>query len=204
MSSSNSVTHWISKLKAGDHAAAQKLWEAYFHRLVGMARKKLNGTRRRVADEEDVALSAFDSFCRGAENGRFPSLNDRDNLWHLLVVITERKARYLAVHEGRQKRGGGKVQGESAWAETANDSSAGRGLERIVDREPTPDFAAQIAEEYRRLLALLPDRDLQSVAQWKLEGYSNEEIAAKLSCAVRSVQRKLRVIRSCWSHLRSA
>jgi DNA-directed RNA polymerase specialized sigma24 family protein len=201
MSASNSVTHWISELKAGEHAAAQKLWEAYFRRLVGLARKKLQGTRRRAADEEDVALSAFNSFCLGAENGRFPSLADRDNLWQLLVVITERKARYVAVHEGRKKRGGGKVRGESAWPEKPNGSSAGRGLEQIVGREPTPDFAVQVAEEYRRLLALLPDRDLQFVAQWKMEGNTNDEIAARLGCAVRSVQRKLRVIRSCWSHL---
>ena len=60
-----SVTHWINQLKAGDPDAAQKLWERYFRRLVSLARKK-----RRAADEEDVALSAFDSFCRGAEQDR--------------------------------------------------------------------------------------------------------------------------------------
>ena len=55
-SSSGSVTHWIGLLEAGDPAAAQKLWQAYFQRLVGLARKKLRGTPRRAADEEDVAL----------------------------------------------------------------------------------------------------------------------------------------------------
>ena len=67
---------------------------------------------RVAADEEDVALSAFDSFCRGAQRGRFPQLDDRDNLWRLLVVITSRKAVDLAQHEGppevrrRRARGG--------------------------------------------------------------------------------------------------
>src|SRR5205085_443432 len=78
MSSDGSVSHWIRQLQAGDHAAAQKLWEGYFHRLVGLARAKMRGVSRRAADEEDVALSAFDSFCRGAEQGRFPKLQDRD------------------------------------------------------------------------------------------------------------------------------
>ena len=67
-----SVTQWIDRLKAGDPDAAQELWERYFRRLVGLARKKLRAAPRRAADEEDVALSAFDSFCRGAEQGRFP------------------------------------------------------------------------------------------------------------------------------------
>src|SRR5262249_49366796 len=103
MSLPGSVTDWIDRLKIGDPAAAQQLWQSYFQRLHRIARKKLQGTPRRVADEEDVALSAFDSFCRGAEQGRFPQLTDRDDLWRLLVTITARKAYQLALHEGRQK-----------------------------------------------------------------------------------------------------
>src|SRR5919206_1363508 len=108
-----SVTQWIDRLKAGDPDAAQKLWERYFRRLVRLARQKLRAAPRRAADEEDVALSAFDSFCRGLERGRFPQLQDRDDLWRLLVVITARKAVDQVQHEARAKRGGGPVQGES-------------------------------------------------------------------------------------------
>src|SRR5215471_11580657 len=75
------VTHWIGLLQAGDVAAAQPLWERYFARLVELARSRLRGAGRRVADEEDVALSAFDSFCRGAMGGRFPRLTDSADLW---------------------------------------------------------------------------------------------------------------------------
>src|SRR5438477_11121699 len=106
MAAEGSVTHWLGQLRGGDDGAAQQLWERYFQRLVGLARKKLQGTPRRAADEEDVALSAFNSFCQGAKNRRFPKLLDRDNLWRLLVTITARKAYQLGLHEGRQKRGG--------------------------------------------------------------------------------------------------
>ena len=105
MEPEGSVTHWVETLKGGDRVAAQRLWDAYFRRLVSLARSRLRGVSRRVADEEDVALSAFDSFCRAAEGGRFPRLNDRDDLWQLLVVITVRKACDLAKHEGRIRRG---------------------------------------------------------------------------------------------------
>jgi DNA-directed RNA polymerase specialized sigma24 family protein len=200
MSSDESVSQWLGRLQAGDAAAAQQLWERYFQRLVGLARKKLEGLPRRAADEEDVALSAFDSFCRGAGDGRFPQLVDRDNFWRLLVTITARKAYQLMLHEGRQKRGGNAVLDEAAFTGLADSEAGVAGLEQLLDREPTPEFAAQLAEEYQRLLASLPDAELRSVAQWKMEGYTNEEIAAKLGCALRSVERKLKVIRTLWGN----
>jgi serine/threonine protein kinase len=83
MSSPGSVTCWITDLKAGDPAAAQALWQRYFGQLVARARHRLRGQPRRAADEEDVALSAFDNFCRAAEQGRFPNLADRDDLWQI-------------------------------------------------------------------------------------------------------------------------
>jgi DNA-directed RNA polymerase specialized sigma24 family protein len=200
MSPQESVSQWIGRLQEGDPAAAQHLWERYYQRLVGLARKKLEGMARRSADEEDVALSAFDSFCRGAGDGRFPQLQDRDNLWRLLVTITARKAYQLMLREGRQKRGGNAILDEAALVNPGDSSAVQGGMEQLLDREPTPQFAAQVAEEYERLLANLPDADLRSVAQWKLEGYTNEEIASKLGCALRSVERKLKVIRSLWDH----
>ena len=87
-----SVTMWLHQLRDGDSLAAQKLWESYYCRLVRLARSKLRAMPRRSADEEDIALSAFDSFFRGVEAGRFPQLNDRDDLWQVLFMITERKA----------------------------------------------------------------------------------------------------------------
>src|SRR4051794_13381378 len=90
MPSDGSVTRWIDQLPLGDAAAVRVLWERYFHRLVGLARKKLADAPRGMADEEDVALSAFDSFCRNAGEGRFPDLTDREGLWRILVVMTAR------------------------------------------------------------------------------------------------------------------
>ena len=189
MSSEGSVTRWITQLRAGDQAAAQPLWERYFRRLVGLARARLQGAPRRAADEEDVALSAFDSFCRGAERGRFPRLDDRDDLWRLLMVITARKATRLVRDERRQKRGGG--LGLPLGGDDAN-------LEQVVDSEPTPEFAAQVAEQCQRLLDRLGDDSLRAVALRKLEGYTNEEVADLLGCAPRTVERKLKLIRALW------
>ena len=193
-----SVTHWVRELRAGNRAAAQRLWEGYFGRLVVLARQRLQGLPRRAADEEDVALSAFDSFCRGAEQGRFPQLSDRDDLWRLLVTLTVRKAHHLVRDQRAQKRGGGAVLGESALLGGADAGGPAAGLEEVIGREPTPEFAAEVAEECQRLLDRLPDEQLRTIAVWKMEGYTNEEIAQKLDCALATVERRLKVIRKLW------
>ena len=192
-----SVTHWLGALKGGDAAAAQRLWERYFDRLVRLARAKLGAMPRGAADEEDVALSAFHSFCQGAARGRFPRLDDRDNLWRLLVTITARKALDQVRRQARQKRGGGRVLVGSAQA-GGEDDTDGAGLDQVVGREPTPQFAAMVADECRRLLAALGDETLRRVALLRMEGYSDEEIAARVDCSLRTVSRKLALIRKAW------
>jgi RNA polymerase sigma factor (sigma-70 family) len=190
MSPEGSVTRWLGQLQEGDPAAARQLWERYFRRLVGLARKKLQGAPCRAADEEDVALSAFDSFCRCAEAGRFPQLADRDGLWRLLVTITARKAAHQVRDEGRRKRGGGAARLTNADAESV--------LEEVLSREPSPEFAAEVAEECQRLLRRLGDKELEAVALKRMEGYTVEEIAKLLSFAPRTVKRKLALIRTIW------
>ena len=192
-----SVTHWLGALKGGDAAAAQSLWERYFDGLVRLARARLGAMPRGAADEEDVALSAFHSFCQGATRGRFPRLDDRDNLWRLLVTITARKALDQVRRQARQKRGGGRVLVGSAQA-GGEDDTDGAGLDQVVGQEPTPQFAAMVAVECRRQLAALDDETLRQVALLRMEGYSDQEIAARVDCSLRTVSRKLALIRKAW------
>jgi DNA-directed RNA polymerase specialized sigma24 family protein len=192
-----SVTRWIDDLKAGDDIAAQRLWERYFQELVRLARANLRAAHRGAVDEEDIALSAFDSFCRGAERGRFPRLDDRESLWRLLVTITVRKVADQVERQCRKKRGGGRVRGETALAGEDSDAG-GAGLDWVVGREPTPEFAAMVADECRRLLETLGDETLRRIALLRMEGYSDGEIASQLDCGVRTVGRKLELIRKIW------
>jgi DNA-directed RNA polymerase specialized sigma24 family protein len=196
MTPGGSVTNLLRLFKVGDPDAARRLWDRYCRRLLGLARTRLQGVPRRAADEEDVVLSAFNSFCRAAEQGRFPRLDDRDDLWRLLVLLTARKALDLREHEARQKRGGGRVQDEAALADPG--AHADDALARVIGREPTPELAALLAEEFERRMDQLGDAQLQCVALRKLEGYTDAEIAAELGCVERTVARRLRVIRSLW------
>jgi RNA polymerase sigma factor (sigma-70 family) len=191
-----SVTHWIARLKGADQTAAQRLWEKYFGQLLARARHKLAGAPRRAADEADVVQTAFASFFQAAQHGRFPRLHDRHDLWQLLVCITDRKAYDLLRYEGRARRGGGNVLNEAAPGEGRD---SGRDpLTGLLSQEPSPEFAAMLAEEYRRLLDLLGDPDLQHLAVLKMEGYTVEEIAARLGRVPRTVKRRLQMIRQIW------
>jgi DNA-directed RNA polymerase specialized sigma24 family protein len=194
-----SITRWIGDLKSGGDAAAQHLWERYFERLVRLARKKLQTSRRArtVEDEEDAALSAFDSFCRGVERGRFPRLADRDDLWRLLVVLTARKALDQIQRQAAARRGGDHLVREFTGLD-GSDAPGGDALDRLMGSEPTPEFAAMVAEEHRRLRTALGDASLCQVLDLRLEGFTREEIAKKMGCAVSTVKRKLDMIRQTW------
>ena len=191
-----SVTRWIDELKGGEDAATERLWGRYFDRLARLARERLRAVPRTVADEEDIALSAFDSFFVGVERGRFPQLEDRHHLWGVLVTIARRKAADHAEQQNRLKRGGGRIQDEAALA-----GADGEGL-RITEfagAEPTPEVVAATTDEIRRLFELLPDESLRAIALLKMEGHTDKEIASSLDCALRSVERKLMRIRNLWA-----
>jgi DNA-directed RNA polymerase specialized sigma24 family protein len=191
-----SVTRWVGGLKAGDPESTRQLWERYFADLVRLARSRLRDAPRAAADEEDAALSAFDSFCRGAGRGQFPRLDDREDLWRVLVTITARKAADLVRLERRLKRGGGRVHPEADRAAAALESG---GLGQAPAGNPSPELAAMMAEECRRLFDLLPDESLRQVAALKLDGHTDREVADRLGCGLSTVERRLRTIRTYWS-----
>lgn len=191
-----SITRWIAQLKQGDDEGAERLWRLYFAPMVALARRKLGAVARRGADEEDVALSAFKSFCLGARAGQFEQLADRSSLWPLLVSITLHKSVDLVRRESRAKRGGGVT-----LVELSPEGAAAADPLALLSREPTPEFAAHLADELGHLLdklAATGDESLARIALWRMEGDSTSDIAGRLGCVRRTVERKLQVIARLW------
>lgn len=187
-----SITTWIGLLKTGQDDAAQQLWERYFPRLVELARDKLRGLSRRETDEEDVALSAFHAFYRAAIDGRIPQLSNREDLWRTLVLITSGKAVDQRRYQLAQKRAASPQEAGT----TAQDELTL--LQEVIGNEPDPGFAALVAEQCQFLLSRLEDEELRQIAVHRLEGYTNEEIAERQQCSVRTVKRRLELIRRTW------
>jgi DNA-directed RNA polymerase specialized sigma24 family protein len=197
---SEQVSSWVLHLAAGDEEAANRIWNEYFGKLVRLAKRKLDGIPLRDLDEEDVAISAMNSFYQGMTQQKFEKVKNREDLWKLLVTITARKATAKLRRHYAQKRGGGGIRGESVFGKPEEFRHDGIG--NVLGSEPTPELALGVAENCQILLDKLGDETLRQIALMTLEGYRTEEIAVKLGCVRRTVERKLERIREIWNEER--
>jgi RNA polymerase sigma factor (sigma-70 family) len=199
MGAQGSVTRLIIDLRSDEPAvrevAARLVWGRYFRELLALARNHLSARIRRREDEEDVLQSMYQSFCARQRRGDF-DLAGRDELWRMLVQITLRKARNAANRHLLAKRD---VRREEApAADHADEDGSGTILDQLDSAGPTPAEAALLNEALEERFRKLSDPALRQIARWKLEGYTNAEIAQQLECTLRAVERKLERIRSYW------
>jgi RNA polymerase sigma factor (sigma-70 family) len=180
---SQSITRLIRAVQEGSSSAVRPLLEAYFDRLVQLASKRLHNLPGLGGYDEDLALRSFHSvYQRLRDPARPLDLAGRDDLWRLLATRTISRAIDLI-----RRHRPGEVPGDQDVAQ-------------LLTRGPTPEEAAEVADECQRLLDLLEEPELRQIALWKVEGYTNEEIAARLDCVSRTVERKIRRIRLLWQH----
>lgn len=185
----SSISLYMRKLKEGNEQAAEQLWLECYPRLIQLARKRLEGVAPKMADEEDVVLSALKSFCKAAQMGRFPDMKDRDDLWRILFAMTSRKIVDLQRYEARRP-----ATGESAWQSPSNEEG---GIHELPADPSEEAVATRLAEELEANLGTLSP-DLRNLAVAKLEGYTNVEIAERFGVALRTVERRLHLIRRIW------
>ena len=114
--------------------------------------------------------------------------------------ITLRKARNAAIRHIQGKRDVRREDAEEA--DRPGEDASGTILDQIDSDGPTPAEAALLNEALEHRFQMLKDPDLRQIALWKLEGYTNPEIATKLDCTVRTVERKLERIRAYWETAR--
>jgi DNA-directed RNA polymerase specialized sigma24 family protein len=191
----NAISVMLFKLRQGDEQAAFDLWERFFQQLLANCRLRLRPHLKAMADEEDIVLSAMKSFCLGLRNGKFPDLSGEDNLWRLLMTIVMRKIADNHQYQTRQKRNQAITQSLGDITPACEVSPS------LMDRELSPDLAAECSDEMERLLGFLEHEDLKNIAIMKMEGFSNREIAHQYRCSLTSVERKLRTIRSIWNQM---
>ena len=179
MTKDDDVTQWVQDVKQGRQGHAERqLVDRYLDQLTALARKKI-GHIRAYEDEDDVALSAFKSFFRGARAGEFSQLSDRESLWSLLAAITVKKAISMQRRHLSQKR----------------DVRKATSLEALVHAEPSQEMVDSLVGEVQHLLNNLKDESLRTVAQMRVEGYSNQEIATRIGRSEKTVERKMSMLR---------
>ena len=194
MKTAGSVTTWLRALEAGDNDAAQQLWDRYSDAMHGVAKRRMRRQKRHdILDEEDFVVSAFASVCLAARNGRLAGIANRDELWGMLVVATNRKVGQRIQYTNAEKRAS-----VSLLDQHVRNTEIGSRLERLIANSPTPELQALLAEQADKLLARLSDPDLQAIALLRLAGYTNDEIAAEMGFSRRTTFRMVAHIRTCW------
>jgi RNA polymerase sigma factor (sigma-70 family) len=188
----NSITQMLSKLGRGESEAVELIWRRFFERVVGLAKNKLGSLPKRVVDEEDIAISAINALYIGAQDGRFKQLNDRDDLWQILCMLTSRK-----VANAYRKQKSRPHIGESQLGPGVDDEQM-LGIAHIATSVPDEAYFDELSIKCRELLENL-DENLRHVAMMKLQGYKNQEIADQIGRSVKSVERYLKTIREEWS-----
>jgi len=187
----------LLRIRQGDDQAIEELWNGYFQRLVRLAAKRLPENLRRSGDEEDIALSAFNSFIAGVRRDQFPDLSGPDNLWGLLITLTGRKVNAHMRFQTRQKRGGGLVRGESVFLDPNDPQKTGIG--DVSGNSMPADLAIELEDACNTLLEQLPDAQLRQIAVMRMDGFLVEEIAERLGLSKRGTERRLQLIRRTWS-----
>jgi len=188
MPSQDSFDALMGRLRAGEEEAAAQLFQRYAGRLIGLAHSRLDRLVRQKVDPEDVMQSVFKSFFCRHRAGNW-DLADWNGLWSLLAQMTIRKCGRRAVHyrgarrDVRREAGAHQDQDESAYFHEA------------INREPTPDEAAMLAETIEVVLGEAEGYH-RDIVQMSLQGSTCAEIAAQTGVTERSVQRVLKRIRS--------
>ncbi len=185
--SPGSISIWIQRLQDGQDDAVDAIWHRYHQRLLRVASSLLPSSARQEADEEDIVSGTFHSFFRRVQQGSFTELEDRNELWHLLSRMARRKAINMIRHQRRQKR--------CNDLQPANDAPPP--MDQFHASTPAPQWSLIEPESIRELLGTL-DEGLREIAVCRLQGFTNQEIAAQIRRSVPTVERRLRLIRQQW------
>ena len=186
-----SVTHWIAELRDGDEQAATALWRRFESRVKGMARVKLRSTPSRLGDDDDLAQVVFAAVFDGIRKGRFHELNNREDLWQVLAMVTARRAIDLW-----RKADASRETGESGMFEQT--TARLRNMQQVVAAVTDEQLADSIGIAGSELLSSLEPK-LRQVALLRFEGFSNEEVASHIGRSVKTVERYLQMIRTSWT-----
>lgn len=193
------MTIWLRQLESGDPNSAGDLYQHFCSRLQNLISRQIPASVRATYDADDVAVSAFHSLFMGVREQRY-QLGNRADIWRLLLTIAERKIAKRIRFETQEKRDIRRLLQNSVFMSLQNgpQQDTPSGVNSLPSYEPTPAFAAEVAETCENLLSALPDDCCRTIALLMLENYTAEQVAQKLGCTRRTVQRKLLVIRRTW------
>ncbi len=189
MNSSSKLDELANKLRAGEDAALELMFQQFAERLVSLARNRIASYYRNKVDAEDVVQSVFKSFLKRYRDEKL-QINSGESLWGLLTIITVRKCadriEYLRAACRNVRR--------EVFFSSKQSAELGS-IRHILDREPSHEEAVELSECVEQLFRGLDDDD-RAIVEYQLQGYSSGETAAELNRSERTVRRVRARVRS--------
>ncbi len=167
MSLDDQFADFITRIRAGDHSAAEELVRTF--EPVVRREIRMNMTDRRMArmfDSVDICQSIWSSFFVRVAAGQF-DLESPNQLTNLLMAMARNKLAFQSRRHRYQKRDVGRID------------PAGVPIESISDQQPTPSDCASVRELYSKMQSNLTDEERQ-ISELRRTGLAWEEIATTL------------------------
>ena len=172
--------------RQGDEEAARQIVHRYMDRLLMLARRRISQRLASRVDPEDIVQSVFRTFFVRLKDGRFV-FAEQDDLCKLLMRITLHKTlRQVAFHKAAKR---------DPTLEAERGEHHQEQLLALLGREPTPEAAVAFLDQLEHFLSQLQPLERQ-ILELRMQGYTNEEIAAKLDLRYdRKIRRVLERVR---------
>ena len=185
-----SVSNWLKELKTGDQNAVEAIWNRYYQRVVEFAIRKMKINPDRAIDGEDIAQLTMHRFCLNATSGNYPDLDDRQQLWDLLVVYTLHRIRKHLRECNRTKRSG--------MHRVVFEFKRSQVLQDLRSPEAPTIMADMVQSWLDRLDREDPSGQLKQIAIWSMEDISGSEIARIMKKRKSAILQQIRLIRLLW------
>lgn len=176
MSTSGSFALLIDRLNQEHSSAERDIFALYVHRLIGLARHRLDDRIQHLVEPEEIANSAIKSFFM-LHRQRDLNLEGEDNLWKLLVTITINKCvdqnrRHRAIRRDASRE----ISTDELWA--------------VISGEARPEEEAIANELIDALMVGQQEVDCSIIAL-RLQSWEVKDIAAQVDRTERTVYRTL-------------
>ncbi len=183
----SSSVELVKRWRNGDESAATELHDKYLAKLVEFAKQHLNEKFRKRIDAQDLVQSIYRSVFRVTRE-RSIEFTDDTGFWKWLATLalnkTYNRVKYLEAGSRNPSREGGRAEDASLRA-----ISAGR-----YRSMPSSEEVVELADLLETILKALEPTD-QQILQFRIEGFTQQEIAERLNVDPRTVRRRLESIR---------
>jgi DNA-directed RNA polymerase specialized sigma24 family protein len=155
----------------------------------------LETEERKSGCSKDIATDVLMKISRDLTAGRHRQLNNRQDLWILLISIVNE---HIVQHRKDRIPQGGSIPQELSITDYL--SNCEQDLEFLLSKGNRYGSLQEILDRFEDLISIVKDKQSKEVAILKLQGYSNREIGSQLGIVGKTVDRKVNKIISRWKH----